>query len=120
MPALNFQMKFVPMIVSGEKKQTIRKERKNRIKPGDKLYLNTGMRTRACTRILTTICTAVDYIYFTDVRGMDIAVVGNRQLSWGEMEVLAKADGFKDVTEFFRFFNRQYGPDFEGVIVRWA
>ena len=53
MPALNFTM-FVDKVESGEKRQTIRAYRKDGRdpKPGDPLYLFTGMRTTACRRLV--------------------------------------------------------------------
>ncbi len=53
MPSLNFEKQFVPLIESGQKRQTIRVERKNPIKVGDKLYLFSGLRTKYCYRIFT-------------------------------------------------------------------
>jgi uncharacterized protein YqfB (UPF0267 family) len=39
----NFQPRFVPFILSGEKTRTIRSVRKNPDKPGDMLYLYRGL-----------------------------------------------------------------------------
>lgn len=119
MPALNFQKKFVPMILDGSKCQTIRRERKNFIKVGDKLFLNTGMRTRGCRRIKEAICTEIQYIQFVNWFGDQKVLVDNHILLFSEMEELAKADGFESFSDFLHFFERQYGPDFEGVIIHW-
>ncbi len=54
MPSLNFQARFAPLVESGEKRQTIRAYRKDGRDPkrGDKLYLFTGMRTKACRPLI--------------------------------------------------------------------
>jgi hypothetical protein len=40
----NFQARFAPAILSGSKRQTIRARRVREDKPGDTLYLYTGLR----------------------------------------------------------------------------
>lgn len=62
MPAYSFKLRFVPMIKSGEKSQTIRAKRKYQAKPGDKLYLYYGMRTKHCKKIKEEICRNVEEI----------------------------------------------------------
>jgi hypothetical protein len=60
-PALNFQSRFAPLILAGTKRSTIRRRRKDRRdpKPGQTLYLFTGMRTKSCRRLLETRCERV-------------------------------------------------------------
>ncbi len=126
MPALNFQRKFVPMIVDGTKKQTIRKERKNRVKPGDTLYLYAGMRTAKCMLIREAICSEIEQIsieLMVDKKLLPFWAidVNNRRLRPDERNALAIADGFADIYEFVQFFHTQYGPGgFVGIIIRWA
>ena len=52
MPALNFKKEFADKVASGEKRQTIRALRKDgkNPRPGQKLYLYTGMRTKYCRK----------------------------------------------------------------------
>jgi hypothetical protein len=66
MPAYNFQERFVPMILDGTKNQTIRSRRRHQAKPGDPLYLFSGMRTKWCKRLLDTTCINVQSIYIGD------------------------------------------------------
>jgi hypothetical protein len=42
----------VPKVISGEKRQTIRKTRKRPFKKGDKLYLYSGMRTKELKNLI--------------------------------------------------------------------
>lgn len=46
----------MPLIESGMKSMTIRKDRANPIKTGDKLFLYTGMRTKDCNQIANAEC----------------------------------------------------------------
>ena len=64
MPALNFKAEFAPLVESGEKRQTIRKLRKDGRDPkvGDALYLYTGMRTKKCRKLGIAPCESVQPI----------------------------------------------------------
>ena len=62
MPALNFQEQFAAAVESGEKRQTIRSERKRPIKVGDTLYLYTGMRTKRCRKLGSAGCVGIEEI----------------------------------------------------------
>ena len=60
MPAYNFQPNFAEDIRSGKKKQTIRKRRKRgNPKPGGRLFLFTGQRTKKCKRLGIYVCSDV-------------------------------------------------------------
>lgn len=56
MPAINFTV-FQDKILSGEKCQTVRATA--RARPGDRLHLYTGMRTKACRKLGEAVCAAV-------------------------------------------------------------
>lgn len=55
MPSLNFQPRFVPDIEKGIKRQTIREDIPfwQKLKPGDKLFLFTGLRTKNVRTLIT-------------------------------------------------------------------
>ncbi len=115
MPALNFQKQFAPLVESGEKRQTIRAERKDGrmpAKPGDIIALYTGMRTKSCRKLADVECIAVDPI----------------RISYGYISVdsqiqdehrLAVADGFDDVAAMRDWFNKTHGLPFSGLLIRW-
>lgn len=120
MPALNFQKRFVTLIRSGEKCQTIRAVRKDGRPPcrhGDRLKLYTGMRTKGC-RLVKTVevidCEKItirhDGAYLADaVYGPD-----------GESpDFFARLDGFTDWTEMRDWFAQAHGLPFEGWLIRW-
>lgn len=126
MPSLNFQKQFVPLIESGKKRQTIRLVRKkNLIKPGDRLYLFTGLRTKKCERIFVNnawynkgpfvICKSVDNI---EIRLRDIYINGKELMGCDKFS-LAYKDGFENYTDFYFFFKKQYGLPFQGVVIKW-
>ena len=115
MPALNFSERFAAAVESGEKCQTIRKQRKNPIKVGDPLYLYTGMRTKQCRKLKETKCTGVYPV---------LIVYGGLMLcrsfcSTGYMKEIVRRDGFDNPDEFFEWFKDHYGLPFRGVLIRW-
>lgn len=64
MPSLNFKNRFVPLIESGAKRQTIRKLGKRYFIAGDKLYLFSGLRTKNCHRIFSGLIICPDFVRF--------------------------------------------------------
>lgn len=118
MPALNFQARFADAVFRGTKRQTIRKNRKRgQIKPGDILYMFTGMRTKHCRRIHTARCALTDPISIFGHRA--VVFVSHKRLTADDVERLARADGFESSIDMMDWFNRKYGPKFEGVLIRW-
>ncbi len=107
MPAYNFKAQFAGDVESGRKRQTIRPKRKRPTVPGDTLYLNTGMRTKACRRLRTETCKNVRPIEIQ----ADCVVLGNDSFPYWSLEAheLAQRDGFHGVHEFFAFFEKEYG-----------
>ena len=66
MPAYTFQSRFAPLVASGEKRQTIRAIGKRRhAAVGDRIQLYTGMRTKACRKLVTPdpVCTFAAAVY---------------------------------------------------------
>lgn len=120
---INFQPRFAAKIEDGSKPHTIRKKGKLRYKPGDTLHLYTGARTKNARPLYVlgkhpVHCIKVDDFkldMFNDVH------INGRRLTWGEVVVLAKRDGFDSVSEFTDFFDsRKDGLTFEGWIIYWA
>lgn len=64
MVAYSFHRRFVPLIQSGIKRHTIRPHRKRHARPGEAVQLYTGMRTKACQKILAAdpVCGRVDEV----------------------------------------------------------
>ncbi len=114
MPALNFLARLAPLVESGAKQQTVRKKSKRPIKAGDRLYLFTGMRTKACRRLLDTECTRVDRI---DIDCMGMITINRRQIA--DPNAFARADGLADAYELASWIESNYGLPFRGVVIHW-
>lgn len=114
MPAINFKKEFSDKIISGQKKQTIRKQRKNCFLPDKPLYLYTGLRTKSCKKLLETKCISVKKIEISDKVKVD-----NIELSKEQSLKLALDDGFNNLHEFKEFFRKQYTLPFIGVLITW-
>jgi len=104
MPAYNFQRQFVWMIERGAKHHTIRPKRKRPTRPGDRLKLFTGMRTKNCKLIMEETCKKILPVQIFPDTGE--IVLDGKQLSRFDVVVFASRDGFPDVYHFFEFFKR--------------
>lgn len=104
MPAYDFQEQFVPMILDGSKPHTIRRRRKNPTKPGDRLTLYTGMRTKRCRKIMDAECASVIPVKIYPQSGR--VVLDGRMLSLNDTLHFAVRDGFANHMDFFEFFRR--------------
>lgn len=127
MPALNFQKQFAPLVESGEKRQTIRAYRKDGRdpKPGDTLYLYTGMRTKACRKLGEVECkSASEVMVFR--RGAVMKnpddesdrIIRNDE-NFDAADAFAEEDGFGSMAEMAAWFEKTHGLPFEGLLIRW-
>ncbi len=119
MPALNFQKRFAPLVESGEKRQTIRRERVDGrlpCKPGDRLVLYTGMRSKNCRRLAEVRCTAVETIRINRKAGKPIIWVRYENM---DAEAQARADGFESADSMADWFQETHGLPFRGLLIRW-
>lgn len=132
MPSLNFQKQFVTLIENGQKRQTIRDKGKREFKPGDKLFLFYGLRTKLATNILPQIIKSLYrdwnsvnknwYVKCQSVQDIEITEDGiiysdTDRYKRGSMgsRAFAKADGFKTEDEFYKFFKQKK----ERVLIKW-
>ena len=124
MQTINFKLEFAPPVESGEKRQTIRRERKRPIVPGDTLNLYTGQRTKNCRLLRVVECRAIKDV---DIR-RDAVVLADRanQNTVGifpaaskDAATFAKADGFDSFESLVKWFNTTYGLPFRGVVILW-
>ena len=122
MVAYSFKACFAEDIVSGRKRQTIRAERKRHARPGERLQLFVGMRTRQCRKLIPDpVCLRVEPIsIWVPTKHEPAAVIqaGKRQYV---TEAFAQADGFTSVEAFTRFWFDTHGPgQFSGVLIGWG
>lgn len=123
---VNFTV-FIDKILSGEKRQTIRKAGKkwDKVKVGDKLTLYTGLRTKDCRKLGEAEVKSIEDIRIetkvNEKRNVAFGKIyaGKRKLDDGTISYLAELDGFKSTFEFLDFFNAQYGEHFKGKIIKW-
>ena|SRR3990172_1690956 len=115
MPAYNFKSRFAALVAQGRKRQTIRVGRLRPTKPGDKLKLYSGMRTKLCQLLAEGVCIEVTPIRITEV----FVYLDGRQLTYREMGDLARADGFGSIEEMVTFFSDTYGLPVEMELIKW-
>ena len=117
MASLNFSPQFAPLVERREKTQTIR--RGDRIRPGQRLQLYRGMRTKACRKIVTPdpVCIDATYVELT-ARGVTL---GDKSLFPRDIDEFARLDGFDDYAAMWAWFSERYKTtSFTGQVVRWA
>lgn len=129
MPVLNFKPQFVPFILDGTKQHTIRAERKRPIKPGDRLFLYTGLRQKGAKLLMETECCEVQPLCIFEQYGVPRVWLNNNVLSLPEVDQLAWRDGFRPgcgevYTPGFRSFDlfMAFWKDrlpFRGQIIHW-
>lgn len=121
MALYNFQKRFAPKILTGEKRHTIRAKRKRATKPGEMLHLYTGLRQKGAQLLMRTRCTKVQEIEirpFDPTRPAVAAIfIDGVQLSVDEMEQLARADGFNSLWQMSEFWEGRL--PFRGDIIHW-
>lgn len=124
MPAYNFQKRFAPAVERGEKRQTIRRTMKG-ARPGAQAYLYTGQRTAYCRKLGEGMITGVlpieigrhgcgePYACITE-QGKQALIVH------GDLDALARDDGFEAAEEMVEWFAAQYGLPFTGFLHQWT
>ena len=114
-PAFDFNPEFASAVESGTKLQTIR--RTKRAKPGDRLQLYTGLRTRDCRKLGEGVCTLVDHVGIRP----DGITFGNVDKHPRDIDEFARADGFTDFDAMVAWFANKYGsPYFQGFVHGWS
>jgi hypothetical protein len=142
MVAYSFKTYFAPQILDFSKRHTIRGHRRRHAHVGEPVQLFTGMRTRACRKIMPDpICIAVlpILIMSSDLiePGLAYIEIDGRPLDRDEIEAFAVSDGFspdrlrglapakligatarETMGRFWAAENP--GSSFQGVIIRWG
>ena len=131
MVAYSFQRMFVPAIETGLKRQTIRAARKRHARPGEMIQLYTGMRTKACRKIIPDPeCRRVDDIEIMvgDDRAplISMIAINGCHLDDVQMESFAHSDGFnlnpgRPALEYMSLFwlQRHGSGLFTGKLIHW-
>ena len=125
MPAYNFQSQFAEAVARGDKCQTIRANGKRRhASPGERLQLYTGMRTKACRKLVTPdpVCVStlrVELVSSNVARFSCFLEIDRVRLSQEQEDAFAQADGFSSFYDMVEWFKKTHGLPFEGVLIRW-
>jgi hypothetical protein len=113
MPVLEFSPRFVPLIISGQKRQTVRRTLK--CAPGDALQLMEADTTR---RLVDPdpICTAVHGVKFASTG----IFMDGEPINPSTHTYFARASGFTDLHEMLDWYFVLYGRgDFVGFLTKW-
>ena len=120
---VNFTV-FIDKILSGEKRQTIRRNspKWKNVKVGDKLTLYTGLRTKQCRKLGEAVVESITPI-MRDTECDNVAVettLGDFNLDLPALNDLVARDGFDSNDEFFKFFCLNYKVGrFKMFVIRW-
>jgi len=124
---LGFKKQFKRPILAGTKIHTIREDKTDRWNIGRMIQFATGVRTKKYEQFYEEQCRGIQEIriawmeWDTDNVAyiwIDEVCVGSyfRGRSTGRCKEIAENDGFENVDDFFKWFNR----DFEGKIIHWT
>ena len=120
---VNFSV-FIDKILSGEKRQTIRRAGPKwaKVEAGDKLTLYTGLRTKACRKLGEAFVESITPIMI-DTECDNVAVetpLGDFNLDLPALNDLVARDGFISNADFFKFFRLNYKVgSFKMFVIRW-
>ena len=105
MPSIGFTV-LKDKILSGEKRQTIRRHRKRPVEVGDTLYLYWHLRRKDCELLKVVKCVET----FTKPWGM-----------LRESDDVAKRDGFESKSAMRKWFGKIHNPDTMMLfdVIRW-
>ena len=131
MVAYSFKKDFVASIRLGlidpmshnVKLQTIRSDRKRHARPGERIQLYYGMRTKYCEKIIPDpICTKVVHGLQIMIETSEISLIRKPKfdLRPASFDIFARRDGFANVEEMHKFWLTNHGTGlFTGVLIYW-
>lgn len=120
---INFQRRFAPLVRSGEKRHTMRLRSSNTPKPGDARSLRTwtGLPYRSKQEILISevVVTRVEPMSTWLYCGSLYVRINSVQLSDKQIVAFARADGFADAGDMWRWLEDNGRLPFKGVLIHW-
>lgn len=120
---IGFNPQFVLPILTRTKTHTVREDIHNRWKPGMKMHMATGVRTKQYSQFFESYCQCVQSveIHFHNILLYNKVIVDNRELTFEEMKLFAKNDGFDDVCDFlFWFEDKAKNNVYKGKVIHWT
>lgn len=124
---VNFSV-FIEKILSGEKNQTIRRAGAKwvNVKPGDKLTLYEGLRTKQCRKLGEATVSSINTVLFDTITRTiflpsSLGILGYLELADQEARTIAGRDGFTSMDDFWSFFRSHYGRSaiMPMRVIRW-
>lgn len=116
---LAFKERFKEPIIHGKKIHTIREDSGNRWRPGMKIHMATGVRTKNYNCFNESACLSVQDIQIkfpTEYINDMVVIVDQFVLPFKQVQQLAYNDGFEHVIDFALWFQ----DDFKGKIIHWT
>lgn len=102
---LGFKKRFVQPIFDGTKIHTLRCDPYNRWKPGVRIHMATGTRTKHYNCFKSDIfCVTTQEIIMRITKGRVHVLVDKRLLLYQECLAFIKNDGFQSTEDFIQFF----------------
>jgi len=118
---LPFKQQFVEPILNGPKIHTIREDKPNRWKAGNKIHAATGVRTSNYNCFFESKCVSVQTIVLQADRLYFDVWIDGRQLWRKEIHLLATQDDFKDLNELRNWvFGEKKDGHFDGNLIHWT
>lgn len=120
MAILGFKERFVDLIRSGKKRQTIRAFRKHPIFCCEHLYLYCGLRTNHTVKICEAQCTGTWKIRITNRSVIIYDMLKITLKKREELDRFARQDGFSSWNDMKEFWKSEHGDDcfpFTGTII---
>lgn len=122
MALLGFKRRFVPMILDGSKRHTIRGKRDRPIKVGEALHCYVDPRRKSMTLLGRWRCVRVQAVeirgYFPRVGDFIGGVfIDGEQILQDECEALARSDGFQSFADMMKFWDGRL--PFHGDLIHW-
>lgn len=107
-------------IICAPKIHTIRADKKDRWKVGNKIHFVINNRTKNRFQFAPVIpvksIQKIEIVYWMGCGDYPAVVIDGQSLKNSDVETLAKNDGFDSVEDFFSWFN----SDFKGKIIHWT
>lgn len=118
---LGFKPEFQEPILKGTKIHTIREDKPNRWKAGNKIHYATGVRTKKYNQFKLGECVSVQQIEITrpiwsEYLNDAVVKIDGKTLTKEQQQQLAYNDGFSNLLSFWLWFNE----DFKGKIIHWT
>lgn len=121
MSVIMFQDRFAELVLSGAKRQTVRRVRKRPIKPGDSLSLRkwsgAAYRTKQIP-LKEAVCVSVNNVRI-DKGKIQVLCSSENPSRIVDLDSFAKADGFESWEDMVNWFDKTHGLPFEGILIRW-